>query len=252
MIGLNRGKESIQKYVINLFLVLSLSIVFFIIIKYNVEGEKNIPFNITKFVVISSAETEELELNKDLYQANIIQKNDIYLAIEKNENYKKQDAIKKITFNNFKMAETQKIGLLKIYRTALEEKKYVYNQNYEINDELEFFGDLNTNLKMQKMSIANQGGLLEFSIVLNDLGKITYAENENITSDGTLLKRLNLSTNDIRTEISFDMTIELSSGNTFKTTINLELPVGDIEKEGVCTNENIDLDKLVYKRVLKK
>jgi len=249
MVEFNNKKKSIQKYLIILFLALALSVVVFIVIKYNVEGEKNIPFNITKLMIVSSAGTEKLEINDNLYQANIIQKNDIYLAVEKNENYKKQDAIKKIELNNFNIIENGKIGTLKIYRTSIEEKKYNYNEKYEINDSIEFNGDLNTNLKMEKMTIGNQGGLLEFSIILNDLGKITYEENENITSDGTLLKRLNLSTEDIKKIVTFDMQIELSSGKTFKTTINLELPAGDIAEQGVCTYENVDLNKLVFKRV---
>lgn len=249
MVEFNNKKKSIQKYLIILFLALALSVVVFIVIKYNVEGEKNIPFNITKLMVVSSAGTEELELNNNLYQANIIQKNDIYLAVEKNENYKKQDAIKKITLNNFNIIETGNTGKIKIYRTALEENKYNYSEQYEINDNIEFNGDLNTNLKMEKMTISNQGGLLEFSITLNDLGKITYEENENITSDGTLLKKLNLSTEDIKKIVEFDMIIELSSGKTFKTTIKLELPAEDIAEYGVCTYEKTDLNKLVFKRI---
>ena len=246
---INSNNKNIKKYIFLFFLILTISIVVFIIIKYSVEGEKNIPFNITKLTTISSAETEELERNDNLYQANIIQKNDIYLAIEKNEKYKKQDAIKKIIFNNYNVIEKGITGTIKIYRPSLEEKKYIYTDNYEIKDSLEIFGDLNTNLKMEKMTIANQGGLLEFSIVLDNIGKITYEENESIISDGTLLTRLNLGTSDIKTIVTFDMIMELSSGKTFKTTIELELPVGDIDKEGVCTNENVNLDKLVFKRV---
>ena len=249
MIDFNKKNQSVKKYIIIFFLILIINVVFFIMIRYHVEGEKNIPFNLTKLMVISSAETEELELNENLYQANIIQKNDIYLAIEKNEKYKKQDAIKKISFNNFKTIEKAPTGTVKIYRISTGEKTFDYKEEYEINDKIEFFGDLNTNLKMEKMTISNQGGLLEFSIILNNLGKITYAENENIKSDGTLLKRLNIKTEDIKTTISFDMIMELSSGNTFKTTINLELPAGDIANEGVCTKQITNLDKLVYKRV---
>ena len=249
MIDFNNKSISIKKYIIFLFLILVLSVVFFIMIKYNVEGEKNIPFNITNLMIISSAETEELENHDNLYQANIIQKNDIYLAIEKNKNYKKQDAIKKIMFNNFNVVEKGNTGTVKIYRISTGEKTFDYKEEYEIRDSLEFLGDLNTNLKMEKMTIANQGGLIQFSVILNDLGKITYGENENIPSDGTLLKRLNLNTDDIKVTIAFDMIMKLSSGNTFKTTINLELPVGDITEDGVCTQDNMDLNKLVFKRI---
>ena len=245
----NKNNNGIKKYIIFLLIALILSVIVFIMYRYHVEGESNLPFNITKIMVISSAETEELELNDNLYQANIIQKNDVYVAIEKNEKYKKQDAIKKITFNNFNIIKKGNIGQIKIYRMSLDETNFEYKEEYEINDSLEFVGDLNTNLKMEKMTIANQGGLLEFSLVLNDLGKITYGENENIPSDGTLLNRLNIKKEDVETKVAFDMTIELSSGNTFKTTITLDLPVGDIVTDGVCTEENMDLNKLVFKRI---
>ena len=243
------NNKSIKKYLIIIAITIALSIVCFIIIKYKVEGEKNIPFDITKLLVISSAETEELEYNDNLYQANIIEKNDIYIALEKNEDYKKQDAIRKVTFNNFSIVDSGNIGTPKFYRPSTTEKLFDYKEEFEINDSIEYFGDLNTNLKMEKMTVSNQGGLLQLSVILNDLGKITYAENENVTSDGTLLKKLDIKTIDIRTIISFDMIIELSSGKTFKTTITLELPVGNIEEEGVSTKEFTNLDQLVFKRV---
>ncbi len=249
MLNYYKENRSIKKYIAFLFMVLALSTVLFITYKYHVEGEKNLPFNITKIMIISSAETEELELNDNSYQANIIQKNDVFIAIEKNDNYKKQDAIKKISLSNFNIVTEGKKGTLKIYRPSTEETDFIYKAPHEINNSVEFVGDLNTNLKMEKMTISNQGGLFQFSIVQNDLGKITYGENEDITSDGTLLKRLDLETDDISKEITFDMIIELSSGKTFKTTIALKLPTGDIANLGVCTNDDIDLDKLVFKRM---
>lgn len=98
------------------------------------------------------------------------------------------------------------------------------------------------------MTIANQGGILELSVILNDLGKVTYLENDNVITDGSLLNRLQITNEDVKVKVSFDMMIELSGGNTFKTTIILDLPVGDIATEGVSTCE-LDLTKLVFKRI---
>lgn len=248
MIELPRRKSN-QKYLVLLFLILVLTTTFFIMYKYYVEGEKNIPFSITKIIVISSAETQNFAKNEDIYQAAVVQKNDIYIAIEKNENYKKEDAIKKIIFNDFRVVEPSLKGNVKIYRTSQGEKSFEYVEDYEINDSIEYIGAINTNLKQEKMIISNQGGLIELSALIKDLGKITYTENENIVSDGTLINRLNLTNEEIKTKISFDMLMELQSGNTFKTTITLDLPTGDIVNEGVSTNEITDLSKLVFKRV---
>lgn len=247
MIDLQKRKSN-GKYLILLFLILIFSTTFFIMYKYYVEGEKNLPFNITKLVVISSAKTDDIEVNESTYEANVIQKNDIYLAIEKNENYSKEDSIKKVTINNFNVNELGKKGKVKLYRTSVGEKTFEYIDSYEVKDSVVYTGNKGTNLKLEDMTISNQGGLIELSIILNELGKITYSENDNISADGRLLSRLQLTNNDIKTKVSFDMIIELAGGNTFKTTIFLDLPVDDIVSQGVCTNE-IDLSKLVFKRI---
>ncbi len=250
MINLKRKNRIIHIYIISAILIIALSTVFFIMYKYNIEGERNLPFNITKLIVISSAETENFEKQESIYQADVIQKNDIYIAIEKNQNYKKTDAIKEITFNNFKILEQSKIGKLNFYRTTTEgTKTFEYTENYLINNEIKYIGGKETNLQEEQMTIANQGGLLKISATIEDLGKLTYTENENITSDGRLLNKLNLKSEDIKTKISFDVIMKLSSGNTFKTTITLDLPTGDIVNEGVSTTENNNLEKLVFKRV---
>lgn len=96
MIELKTRNRGIHLYMITLFLILAISVILFIMYKYHVEGEQKLPFNITKLIIISSAETENFERNENIYQADVIQKNDIYIAIEKNQEYKKEDAIKEI------------------------------------------------------------------------------------------------------------------------------------------------------------
>lgn len=240
-------KRNNKKYIVLFLLILIFSITFFIMYKYYVEGEKNLPFNITKLVIVSSAKTEDIEINENTYEANVIQKNDIFLAIEKNKNYSKEDAIKKITFNNFKIIEPAKKGRVKFYRTSLEEN-FEYIEDYEIKDSVEYKGDKETNLNLENMTISNQGGIIKLSVILNDLGKITYLENDNIATDGRLLNRLNLTNEEVKYTVSFDMIMELAKGNRFKTTILLELPQGNIITEGISTKQETDLSKLVFKR----
>ena len=241
-------KKSNQKYVILFFLLLVLFTTFFIMYKYHVEGEKNIPFNITKIVLVSSAKTEDIEINENIYEANVIQKNDIYLAIEKNKNYSKEDAIKKITINNLQIIKNGNKGTLKLYRTSSGTNDFDYIENYEIKDSIEYIGSKITNLKLENMTVSNQGGLIELSAIIDELGKIVYSENDNISADGTLLNRLQLTNEEIKHIISFDLTIELTGGNTFKTTITIELPTGNIVNDGVSIKE-VDLSKLVFKRI---
>lgn len=247
MISAHTSKSN-RKYLISLFLILILFTTFFIMYKYYVEGEKNIPFNISKILIISSAETQNFAKNGEIYEADVAQKNDIYIAVEKNKNYKEEDTIKKIIFNNFTIVEAGEKGIVKFYKNSQTDKSFEYIEKYEINNSVEYIGAQKTNLKQENMTIANQGGLIELSVLIKELGKITYTENENIVSDGTLINKLKLKNEEIKTQISFNILIEVQSGKTFKTTITMELPTDDISVEGVCTKE-IDLSKLVFKRV---
>lgn len=241
-------KRMMHLYIIRLILAIALFTIFFIIYKYHVEGEKNLPFNISKMVVVSTAQTDEVILDGETYKASVLQKNDIYLVVEKNENYKKEDIIKKITLNNFEIKKHTDVGTVKVYRPSmLEEKTYEYTEEY-ITDNIEYIGSKETNTKGETLQIANQGGIISLGITLEDLGNITYEENENIMSDGTLINRLGLMFQNIEFEISFDITMELDSGNTFKATMTLELPKDDLLQNGVSTTEETELN-LVFKRI---
>lgn len=241
-------RRMMHLYIIRLILAIALCTVAFIIYKYHVEGETNLPFNVSKLVVVSTAQTDEIILDEEKYKASVLQKNDIYLIIEKNENYKKEDIIKKITLNNFTINKYTDVGTIKIYRPSMsEEKIYEYIEEYTI-DNIEYIGAKETNTKEEILQIANQGGIINFGITLEDLGNIVYEENENIVSDGTLVNRLGLMLQNIEFEISFDIIMELDSGNTFKTTMTLELPQEGLLQEGVSTIEDTDLN-LVFKRI---
>ena len=51
-----RKKDKIKFAVTFLIIVIAFVFVISIMLKYNVEGEKNVPFNISEIIVISSAE----------------------------------------------------------------------------------------------------------------------------------------------------------------------------------------------------
>ena len=54
--GDNSKKDFIQKIGIIVIAVLIVVIIALLILKYEVEGEKNMPFRISKIIVVSSAE----------------------------------------------------------------------------------------------------------------------------------------------------------------------------------------------------
>jgi len=238
-------RRSIGIYISIVTLTLIAIIIGFIMYKYHVEGESNMPFNVSEFLVISTAQTTGTIINEESYESEIIQKNDIYISLEKNPEYKKDEIIKKVSFSNFKINKTNEKGITNIYRPSKSEIAYEFNENYIVNNGFEYIGDKNTDIKGDVLKIGNQGGIINFSIATTNLGVLTYPKEENLSADGRLLNRIGINSEDIKAKISFDMTIELESGKTFKSNIVLEIPTGDILTEGVSKQH---VENLVFKR----
>ena len=163
-------KRIIHVYVIIFIIVLVLLTAGILMFKYHIEGEQNMPFNLKSISVMSTAQTEDIKNEGDTWKANLIQKNDIYFAFEKNSNYKKQDTIKKIKFCNFIINKETENGTVVIYRPSTNELTYDYkNEEYIVNDSLEYEGALSTNPEV--LQISNQGGIIGFSILQKDIGE---------------------------------------------------------------------------------
>jgi len=248
MLELKKPKLNIGLYVSTLIIILSLIVVFFIMYKYSVEGEAIPPFKISKLIVVSSAKTENIKKTEDTYNAEIIQNNDIRISIEKNPEYKKEAIIRKVTINNIQIDKKQSVGDIEIYRPSRGSKLYEYKEQYKINNKIEYIGAQETYLKNENLEISNQGGIIDFSVILNNLGTIKYEENEKITIDGKLINELEIEQEQIKFQIKFDLIIELESDVKLKTKMILELPTGNILENGIETIEQTEM-KTVFKRI---
>lgn len=125
-------------------------------------------------------------------------------------------------------------------------KYYEYIDQYKIENQLVFKGAQETYTKDEILQIANQGGIIEFSIIVNDLGTITYNENEAIKVDGTLLKKIGIE--ELSHQVKFDLIVELENDTKLKTKITLDLPTGNILESGIDTIEETNM-KTVFKRI---
>ncbi|MFR5684702.1 MAG: hypothetical protein ACLUD1_11825, partial [Clostridia bacterium] len=65
---------------------------------------------------------------------------------------------------------------------------------------------------------------------------------------GTLIQKLDLTNEQLKGKISFDLTIKLED-KAFKANIILELPYGDILTEGTTSIEKTNMDDIIFKRV---
>lgn len=240
----NRFIKIIKKSIVFILMILVLFVIGIIMLKYNVEGEQNMPFNLSDVLVISSAEGyQENEASKN-WNVNVYQINDIYINIKKNKNYKDKEIIKSVEISNIKIQKPA-LGNIKLYRPSGEEKDYEYKEEYEINQDIKFDGDKKSDLK--NLRISNQGGRILFR-VLNNTGK-NYSSNEmEIKHDGSLLNKVGLTDEDIKFNISFDIKINLESGVTYEGSLKIDLPKGNIINQGTASSHETDVKSVVFKR----
>lgn len=216
-----------------------------IILKYNVEGETNMPFDLTKISVISTSEGIDKEAGENKWAFDVNQNNDIYLYIDKNKNYSKTEAIKSISIENINV-ESKINEKIKIYKPAVqvENSTFKNTQENEITN-LEYLGDMQSDLK--NLKISNQGGLLTFRCAINNVAE--YKSNDEEINHYELLKKAGVKNEDLQTKITFDLLIKVQEGKEYKTTINLDLPVDDVVEKGTTSIEITDLSKFIFKRL---
>lgn len=239
-------KRIIHIYVVIFVAIMLLLIAGVLMFKYHVEGETNLPFNIKKIDIISTAESNIVKDDQEVWHAQILQKNHIFFSIEKNNKYKKEDAIKRISFENFKVTKSNQNSIVNIYRPTNSVNEYSYIEEYKIGEKLEYQGGLSTNF--ETLQINNQGGVIGFSVVLDNIGEYIFDVNEKLPSDGKLLAKAGIKQEDISFEISCDLIIETETNHKFKSNITFKLPVGNILEEGVGTLQDTELKNVVFKR----
>jgi len=239
-------KRVIHAFVIIFILIMILIIATLLTLKYYVEGETNLPFEIKRINIISTAESDLSQDEEGIWYAGILQKNDIFFTIEKNSEYKKEDAIRKVSFENFKAIKTNENMVVGIYRPTTSTSTYNYSDEYKIEGSLEYIGGQSTNTEV--LQINNQGGLVGFSITSDNLGEYLFSENEKLPSDGRLLAKAGIKPEDINFKLLFDLIIETESNHRFKANITLDLPTGNILEEGVGSLEDTELENVVFKR----
>ena len=239
-------KRAIHMCIIVAVAVLIFLIAIFLMFKYNVEGETNLPFNLKSINIVSTAESSLNKDEEEIWHAKALQKNDIFFTIEKNSKYKKQDAIQKIRFENFEIIKENEDMEITIYRPITDVKSYTYSDEYKVENSLEYLGGQNSNT--ETLQINNQGGLIGFSITSDNLGEYIFSENEKLPSDGRLLAKAGVKEENMKFKVSFDLIIETESNHSFKSNIVLDLPTGNILKDGVGTLEDTELKNIIFKR----
>lgn len=241
-----KGKKIVHICVILGIIVLILIIAGIIMLRYQVEGETNLPFELSKMIVVSTAESNEIEAVADTkWNFSVNQYNDIYLEIQKNDEYTKNTNIKNITFENFVIEKNSGAENIKLYR-ANSEGKVVEDEAHLVGSSLTYKGEKETNL--DELKISNQGSIILLRSVNQNVCEVRSNE-EKIIHDGTLLAKGNANSEDLNYKLSFDVVIETSRDIKYKGTISIELPTGDVQTQGKTQLEKTDFSDVIFKRM---
>ena len=242
----DKKKQMIKLCVAITTLVIILIIVAAVMIKYEVEGDKNMPFNLSKILIVSTAEGVEKE-GKNKWNFNVFQNNDVYFYIDKNENYKgKTSILESVKIENIQIIQSPESGEIKSYMpNSVEGRLYSYSDDYVIKESLEYKGGTKSN--PQTLEIGNQGGSALIRFSNTNIGTYSSNKDKQITHDGSLLKKLKIDNEKVKFTVSFDFIITANK-NEYKANISLDLPNGNIIENGTESLEKTDMSDIIFKR----
>lgn len=246
------SNQRLSKKIFNICIicVIIVAIIFtaiMLVLDYDEKGEINMPFKVSKISIVSTINGQDVENSDAKWDINVIQNNDVYIYIEKNEEYKKQETIKSVKLENITVAEKPKIGEIKIYKPISSETVLFENKDENIVSELEYKGAKSTDAK--KLQISNQGGVLIFRCANNNIG--TYTSNDDVEINyNDLINKLSIYENDLISKIKFNIEITLNSGKIFRAdNIEFKIPNEGLAQSGTIGHEYLDLQNIVFKRI---
>ena len=156
------------------FVLIVITIVFSIVIKYDVEGEKTLPYSIEKILIDSKVDaTDNPNNTENLWDINLKENNNVFIFIKKDDANTKE-TIKEVKLDNFKITKTPKKGTIKIYRPTgeLGNDLYKYSEQNYLNSSITYTGDKVDTLK--SLEIRNEGGMIGLRISLEELRKLYF------------------------------------------------------------------------------
>ena len=239
-------KNLLKRCIFIAIVVMILTVVFSIMIKYDVEGEKVLPFSISKILLVSTVNGKVVDDPENIWNIDISQINDIYMYLDKTLDG--EETIKEIKIENFTINKAPQKGDIKILRPTGElSNLYTYSEQNYLESSITYTGGVIDDLK--SLEIANNGGVLGFRCALENLGKYISNETEEIIYDGNLLRNLGVEVEELFFNLSFDLIITTSDNISFKGTLNLDMPISTIIEEGSSNIEITDFSDVVFKRI---
>ncbi len=240
-------KQMIKLIIAISIICLVLIVVAILMIKYEVEGETNMPFKLSKIIVVGTVEGVEKDESDKKWDFNIFQNNDIHFYIDQNAENSQNLLIKSVKIDNINIVEEPQKGSIKAYMPNSEAGRlFAYDDQFEIKEKLEFRGasqSSSTNLE-----IGSKGGTVVFRISNTDIGEYSSDKDQQIEHNASLLEKIETNYEQIKFKVSFDFTIETTKAK-YKSNIELNLPTSEFGEDKNCYLEINDTSNIIFKRV---
>ena len=149
--------------------------------------------------------------------------------------------IYKLNENNLAIFRRRQVGLIYQFYNLIP----ILNVEENITKDLKY--EVAEKADMKEMKITNQGGIMVFRCSNCDIAN--YVANDEQINHNELLKKANISLEELKINIKFDISIKLDSGKIYKASIPLELPLEDVIENGTASKEFTDMSKYVFKRI---
>ena len=239
------SRKSFHVAMIIVILAIILFAVGILVLRYNVEGETNMPFELSKISVISSSGGNSLEAVDTKWKYSVYQSNDIYLYVDKNENVSGTGAISSVLIDNIKV-DGQSSNKVKIYKPDNQAESQIFVNN-DTNEawQLEYKGTMENSIK--NLEISNQGGLVVFRCSYDNLAE--YSSNDDVIDYQQLLSKAGITNEELKAKLTFDFTISTENGKEYNTNISLDIPIGDVVGQGTTSQEITDMSEFIFKRI---
>lgn len=240
------SKKSFHISMLIIIVAVILFILGIVVLRYNVEGETNMPFSLNKVTIVSSVEGIDKDAGENRWAFDISQNNDFYFYIQKNKNYDKEEAIKEVVIDNITVQKENEKGTINFYRPNTTESGGNYKNTQEnLIQSIEYKGSLETNLK--NLEISNQGGIVMFRYANDNIAE--YVSNDEEIKHSELLQKAGISEETLKTKISMDITIKIESGKEYKASTSFDLPIEGVVEKGTSSREILDTSDIIFKRI---
>ena len=226
--------------------VILLVLTFFILIQYNVKkvkqeeyiknneilSKKSNNFVVDKVIDYSNIMANDVNDGvQDYWRLNIFQFTDfaIYINVN-NEIIDLKNEIKEVSIDNINIIEKPKIGETKFERIKLNDFAKSNNLQSENIDSIKFkVIENNQNIDENENLFKKNGELPLYFRYINNVSKdelITDISSK-LEYNGSLLKRVNIPLESIKSKIGFRIKILTNSNETYVSNIELEIPISE-------------------------